>query len=109
MERIPDNGPIISDLEDMVEFARDGIVSKTILEMEFTKVTLFCMSSGQSLSEHTASLPAIVHILNGEGKFTLGDESHNVKKGKWIFMPANLKHAVKAEEDLVFLLTLFKA
>ena len=65
------------------------------------------MSSGQSLSEHTASSPATVHILQGTGEFRLGEEVHHVKPGTWLYMPANLQHAVKAEKDLVFVLTLF--
>jgi len=95
-------------LEDMIEFARDGIVSKTVLKAVDKEVSLFCMSAGQSLSSHTSSFPAIIHVLRGEGEVTLANKNYEAKPNAWFYMPANLPHAVQATEDLVFLLTLFK-
>ena len=103
-----DTLPIVTDVDKMIEFASDGIVSKTVIDKACGKVVLLCMSSGQSLSEHTASSPATVHVLQGRGEFRLGEEVHTVKPGTWLYMPANLQHVVKAEESLVFVLTLFK-
>jgi len=39
----------------------------------------------------------------------LGRTWHAVKPGTWIHMRTGLDHAVKATEDLVFLVTLFRA
>lgn len=96
------------DLEDMIEFARDGIVSKTILKVTYKEVSLFCMSAGQSLSSHTSSFPAIIHVLQGKGEVTLTNKKYEAKPNAWFYMPANLPHAIQATENLVFLLTLFK-
>lgn len=98
----------IEDIESAIEFARDGIVSKTLLDASESKVVLFCMSSGQSLSEHTASMPATIHFLKGSGKIRLGEDEHETKEGLWVHMPAGQLHAIDAEEDMVFLLTLFR-
>ncbi len=102
------NKPMAANIDQMVEFAHDGIVSKTVLDAPFGKVVLMCMASGQSLSEHTASQPALVHILQGQGIFQLGGEDHDAKPGSWFYMPAHLPHAVRSDENLVFLLTLFR-
>jgi len=96
------------DLGDMIEFAKDGIVSKTILKAADKEVSLFCMSAGQMLSSHTSSFPAIIHVLHGKGEVTLANKKYEAKSNAWFCMPANLPHAVQATEDLVFLLTLFK-
>jgi len=63
------------NLEDMMEFARDGIVSKTVLKTGDKEVSLFCMSAGQSLSSHTSSYPAIIHVLRGKGDVTLAKKN----------------------------------
>ena len=99
---------LVSDIASSIEFAEDGIVSKTILDAPKSKVVLFCMSSGQSLSEHTASMPAVIHVLGGSGTVRLDQDEHPAKEGVWIYMPAGQIHAVNAESDLVFLLTLFR-
>ncbi len=98
----------MANLESMIEFASDSIVSKTVAEQSCCKVVLFCMSSRHTLSEHTARSAAAIQILQGRGKLQLGEESCCAEAGVWIYMPSNLPHAVQAEEDLVFLLTLFQ-
>jgi quercetin dioxygenase-like cupin family protein len=100
-------GPVVKDLDKMVQFANEGIVSKTFLERPECKVVLFCMVKGQSLSEHTSSMPASIHVLKGRAVIALGDAKHDAGPGTWVHMPREQRHAVEATEDLVFLLTLF--
>ena len=97
-----------ANLEDMIEFARDGIVSKTVLKTAGKEASLFCMSAGQALSSHTSSYPAIIHVLRGKGEVTLANQKHEAKANSWFYMPADLPHSVHAIENLVFLLLLFK-
>ncbi|MBM4388415.1 MAG: cupin domain-containing protein [Deltaproteobacteria bacterium] len=102
-----EKSPVIRELSAMTEFAKEGIVSKTVVSEDYGKVVFFCMAKGQTLSEHTASRPASVHIIEGKGKFMLGNDWFDVTRDTWILMPPHTKHAVTAEEDMVFLLTLF--
>ncbi len=99
---------MVKDLGSMIDFAQGGIVSKVFLNRPEANMTLFCMSKGQELSEHTSTKPAAIHILQGSGHVQLGDQRHEAKAGVWIFMPPEQLHAVQATEGLVFLLTLFK-
>jgi len=96
------------DLESMIEFPRDGIVSKTVLKTTGKDITLFCMSTGQLMSSHTSSYPAIIHVLQGKGEVTLAKKKYEAKPNDWFYMLAETPHAIKATENLVFLLTLFK-
>jgi quercetin dioxygenase-like cupin family protein len=100
-------GPVVKDLDKMVQFASEGIVSKTFQERPECKMGLFCMVKGQSLSEHTSSMPATIHVLKGRAVITLDDMKHDAAPGTWVHMPKEQRHAVDATEDLVFLLTLF--
>jgi nitric oxide dioxygenase len=97
-----------ADLEAMIEFAKDGIVSKTLVKIPAREVSLFCMSKGQSMSTHKSSFPAVIHVLQGNGEVTLADKTYQAKPNDWFYMPAQLPHAIEATNNLVFLLTLFK-
>ena len=103
-----EGGPIVADLEAMVDVAEQGIVSKAIVENEHHKVIHFTLAAGRELSEHTASVPAVIGILQGRGTVTLDGQVHEGRPGMLYYMPAELKHAVVADEDIVFLLTMFR-
>jgi len=100
--------PIVADLEAMVQVADQGIVSKSIVENEHHKIIHFTFAPGQELSEHTASVPAVIHVLRGEGAVILDGVEYEAAPGRLFYMPAGLKHAVQAREELVFLLTMFR-
>jgi nitric oxide dioxygenase len=99
---------LCTDLESMIEFAEDGIVSKTLVKTGGSEVSLFCMSAGQSISTHKSSFPAIIHVLHGSGDVTLANKTYQAKPNAWFYMPAQLPHAIEATANLVFLLVLFK-
>lgn len=100
--------PVVADLEALVQVAEGGIVSKSIVENDHHKIVLFCLAPGQELSEHTASVPASIHVLRGRGTVKLGDEVYDTGPGRFYYMPAELRHAVVAQGELVFLLTMFR-
>lgn len=86
----------------------DAIVSRQVLNAPHVKVTLFGFAPGQELSEHTASKPAVIHVLAGEGTFGLGEDVVPVGPGSWAHMDAHLPHTVTATTALVLLLTMVK-
>ncbi len=87
---------------------KDSITSRTLFSNDRIKVILFGFASGQELSEHTASVPAIIHILSGEADVVLGAEKIQAQAGTWAHMPAHLSHSVYATTDLVMLLILLQ-
>jgi len=106
--RVDAKTPIVADLASMTEVADKGIVSKSIVENEHHKIIHFTLAPGQELSEHTASVPAVIQILDGAGTVVLDGVEYEAGKGRLFYMPADLKHAVRAEGELVFLLTMFR-
>jgi quercetin dioxygenase-like cupin family protein len=97
------------ELLSLVEYSRDSIVSKTILDILAGTITLFAFDKGQKLSEHTAPYNAVVQVLDGSAKLTIGGEDIKVLAGEIIIMPANVPHAVIAEEKFKMLLTMIRA
>ena len=90
----------------MSDIPKDSIVSRTVYKDPTVKVVLFGFDAGQSLSEHTAAQPAVIHILSGEGTLTLGAAEKAVHAGTWVHMPPNLKHSLVAKTPLKMLLLL---
>ncbi len=99
----------LANLAEEVAIQKDGIVSRTLQSDEVSKTVLFGFDTGQELSEHTASVPAMLQFLSGEGTVTLGDRSERIRPGTWAYMPAQLPHSIKAETPLVMLLVMFKS
>lgn len=96
----------IPDLLEEVEPPQNGILSRTLHNEGSIKTVIFAFDAGQELSEHTAARPAVIHILAGQGSLKLGGEEKPATPGTWVFMPAGLVHAVRAESPLTMLLTL---
>lgn len=87
----------------------DSITSRTLYTDERVRAVLFRFATGQELSEHTASQPAILHILEGEADVRLGDDAMTAQAGTWIHMPPHLRHGIVAKTPLTMLLLLIKA
>jgi quercetin dioxygenase-like cupin family protein len=96
------------DLAKEVQPPDKGILSRTLYNDDRLKAILFGFAQGEELSEHTASLPAVLHFLQGEAKLTLGDDTLEARPGTWVHMPKGLRHSIQAKTPLVMLLLLSK-
>jgi quercetin dioxygenase-like cupin family protein len=96
-------------LAELVQYADDSIVSKTILDKPVGTITLFAFDKGQRLSEHQAPYDAVVQIIEGRARITIGGKEVDVPAGRIIIMPGNVPHAVVAEEKFKMLLTMIRA
>jgi quercetin dioxygenase-like cupin family protein len=100
---------LIQDLATALEIPKDGTLSRTIYQDEQIKAVLFGFDAGQELSEHTASVPAIIQIISGQASLTLGGETLALEPGAWVHMEAKLSHSIRATSPLVMLLVMLKA
>lgn len=102
-----DNYVFIEQIEDLIDsFPPDSILSRTIYQDETIKTILFGFQPGQELSEHTASVPAILQFIKGEAQVVLGDEQQIAREGTWVHLPAKLSHSIHAKQETLMLLTL---
>lgn len=97
----------IADLAaQLPEIPPDSIVSRTFYADDRLKAILFGFAAGQELSEHTSARPAVLHILQGQARLTLGGEAFVVGPGAWAHMALHVPHSVYAETAVVMLLYL---
>lgn len=99
---------IIGDLSAHQPIPEDGILTRTVHDDAVLKAVLFTFSRGQELSEHTATMPAVLHFLEGEADLSLGETKSTVGPGTWVHMPPRLKHSIRTKSPVRMMLYLLK-
>lgn len=97
------------NLENLISYQQDSVVSKTIIGKKTGTVTLFAFDKGQGLSEHTAPFEALVYLVDGEADITIADKPHHISKGEMIVLPAQIPHALQAVSPFKMLLIMIKS
>ncbi len=96
-------------LKQLIEYSKDSVVSKTIVDKEAGTITLFAFDKGQALSKHQAPFDATVFVVEGKAIITIGDKENRVSAGQIIIMPANMPHSVRAQEQFKMLLIMIRS
>ncbi len=97
---------LYKNLKSMIEYPKEGILSKEILKSGELNVSLFCMVSGTEISDHTATKKGMIYVIEGKGIFNLENKGIEMKPGVFIFMEEDQVHALKAQENTSFVLIL---
>lgn len=97
---------LVTQLKDKIEYAETGVLSKVLVKLPHCQYTLFCLATGTDISEHTSTRNAVVQVIEGRGILNLEGQEILLEPGVFVLMPANAPHALQAQENLAFLLTL---
>lgn len=95
-------------VQEIPEIPGDSIISRTLYADDQLKVVLFGFAAGQELSEHTASMPAMLYFIKGEADLSLGGDQFKVQEGSLVHMTANLSHSIHARTPTTMLLMLLR-
>ena len=95
----------LADLIATTEIPAEGTLSKVVFKDDRIRVVVFAFDENQELTQHTAAKPAVVQVLSGRLRLTMGEETVVVTPGDWAHMAAHLPHSVEALEPSVMLLT----
>lgn len=85
-------------LKDLVEYQEGQVVSKTLVQNSLISMTIFSFDKGEEISTHAAGGDAMVTVLEGAGRFTVGGEVFILNAGETLIMPKDIPHAVYGEE-----------
>jgi quercetin dioxygenase-like cupin family protein len=99
---------LFADVKAEVTIPENGILSRTLHNDDRLKVIVFGFAQGQELTAHTAPMPAILHILDGRARLTLGKDTVEANAGTFVHMPPQLEHGIYAATPLVMLLLMLK-
>lgn len=81
-------------LAGLVDYIDGQVVSKTLVQNEIVSMTIFSFDKGEEISSHSAGGDAMVTVLDGKGKFTVGGNEYILEKGETLIMPKGIPHAV---------------
>ncbi len=96
------------NMADFVDYSDGSIVSKTLLDRKAGTLTLFSFDTDQGLSEHTAPYDATVLVVEGSATLVIDGKPMVATAGEMVIMPANIPHAVQAEERFKMLLIMIR-
>ena len=96
------------NLNSLLDYATGSVVSRTIARKKSGTITLFSFDTGQELSEHSAPYDAFVQVLDGQARLVIGGKEVIAFVGEIVVMPANIPHAVYADQKFKMLLTMIK-
>ena len=103
LKNIPYAKPV--NFASLVDYQEGQVVSRTLTQGANLGLTLFAFDQGEQISSHASTGDALVQILDGRARITIGQEDFEVAQGAAIVMPANIPHALLAVERFKMILT----
>lgn len=92
-------------LTDLVDYQSGQVVSRTLVQNDKVGVTIFSFDKGEEISTHASGGDAMVTVLEGTGRFTVGGEAFVLHAGETLIMPKDIPHAVYGLEAFKMQLT----
>jgi len=87
----------VEDLKEMIEVVPASTVSKTVLTNEGVRIVLFAFDEGEELSEHTAAMPVMISLLDGELEIEADGQVISLHTGGVVTLAARVPHRVLAK------------
>ena len=85
-------------LKDLVNYQDGQVVSKTLVQNNSVSMTIFSFDKGEEISTHASGGDAMVTVLEGKGRCTVGGDVFSLEEGETLVMPKDVPHAVYGEE-----------
>lgn len=81
-------------------FQADRMARIGLAGTERTQLDLYCLEPGQAQRPHTHDAQDKIYlVLEGRGRFTLGDAISSVEAGEAVVAPAGTPHGVANDSD----------
>lgn len=99
---------VVEDLLAHASTAADGKAARTLFKSTEMTILVIALRAGATLSDHSAKGPVAILPLRGKVQFQAVQQSKDADlAGKMLLvMGTHVQHAVIAEEDAAFMLTL---
>jgi len=96
------------ELAGLVQYQPRQVVSRTLAQNPALSITLFAFDQGEGISAHTVPADALVVVLDGQARVTIGERTVSVSAGQAVAMPQGVPHALDAEQRFKMLLVVVR-
>jgi mannose-6-phosphate isomerase-like protein (cupin superfamily) len=96
-------------ISEAISFSDEKMRKNSIFDSPHLFYDLYCLLPGQRQKVHShEGSDKIYYVLEGTGRFTVGDEERDLGEGHAVMAPAGEPHGVRNEsgENLVLLVTM---
>mgnify|MGYP001161510083 FL=1 len=95
----------VLSLPEEISYQPGQVASKTLTQNAAVSLTLFAFDKNEEIGRHVSSGDALLTVLEGKARITIGEGVHELSQGQTVLMPAGIPHAVYAEECMKMALT----
>lgn len=95
-------------VNDLVQYQDGTVASRMVVFKKTGTITMFAFDAGEGLSEHSAPYDAILAVTDGVAEVSIAGAPFTVGTGGMIILPANIPHAVRAEQRFKMTLTMIR-
>ncbi len=96
-------------VKEAISFSEEKMQKNALFESSRLFYDLYCLLPGQSQKVHAhEGSDKVYYVLEGAGRFTVGDEERDLPQGHAVIAPAGDPHGVRNEtgDNLVLLVTM---
>ena len=96
-------------ITEVISFSEEKMKKNSLFDSPHLFYDAYCLLPGQSQKVHAhEGSDKIYYVLDGTGRFTIGDEEENLGEGNAVIARAGIPHGVRNEtdENLVLLVTM---
>jgi quercetin dioxygenase-like cupin family protein len=94
---------------EIIEYVENAVVSKTILKKSTGNVTAMSFDTGEELADKISPFDNYVQIIDGSAQLVIDNETHQLKLGNGIIIPAHAQHCFTAKEKFKIISTIIKS
>jgi len=94
---------------EIIEYVENAVVSKTIIKKSTGNVTAMSFDRGEELTDKISPFDNYIQIIDGAAELVIDKETHLLKLGNGIIIPAHAQHCFNAREKFKIISTIIKS
>lgn len=79
-----------------------GVKGKPIIDMPEIGIVNLCLEPGEKVPSHKTPVDVLFQVIEGNGAISIGDETQVVESGNIVVSPAEIPHALEANQGCTF-------
>jgi len=79
-----------------------GVKGKPIVDMPEIGIVNLCLEPEEKVPSHKTPVDVLFQVIEGKGTVTIGEETQVVEAGNIVVSPAEIPHALEANQGCIF-------